>query len=42
MMNALLAATLCSIVLMSAPVARAIYVEARKDGQKKMRRRHMS
>jgi len=39
MMNALIAATLCSVILASAPVAARAYVYARrKDG--KARRRH--
>ncbi len=39
MMNALLAAALCSIVLTCAPAAKAIYVYARRD-KKYSRRRY--
>ncbi|GDX38062.1 hypothetical protein LBMAG20_02770 [Methylocystaceae bacterium] len=39
MMTALIAATLCSVVLMSAPVAKRSYVYARKkDASKRPRR----
>jgi hypothetical protein len=39
MMNALLAAALCSIVLTCAPAAKAVYIYARRD-PKSRRRRH--
>jgi hypothetical protein len=40
MMNALLAATLCSIVLGGAPAAAYLYVYARKDDRRARRRRY--
>jgi hypothetical protein len=40
MMNALFAATLCSIVLGSVPVAAAVYVMAQRNGVRGKRRRY--
>ena len=40
MMNALIAATLCSIVLGSVPVAAAVYVIAQRNGERSNRRRY--
>jgi hypothetical protein len=42
MMNALIAATLCSVVLASAPIAAAAYVYARRNDGKGSRRRYRS
>ena len=42
MMNALIAATLCSIVLASAPVAAHAYVYARKKDSRARRRRYLT
>lgn len=39
MMNAVFAATLCSIVLGSVPVAAAAFVLAQRNGEKRRRRR---
>jgi hypothetical protein len=39
MMNALIAATLCSIVLSCAPVMKAAYVRVRRDDRGVRRRR---
>jgi hypothetical protein len=40
MMNALIAATLCSVVLASAPAAARAYVYARKKDARAQRRRY--
>jgi hypothetical protein len=39
MMNALIAATLCSVILASAPVALRAYVYARRKDDRRYRRR---
>jgi len=39
MMNALIAATLCSIVLSCAPAMKAVYVRVRRDDREYRRRR---
>ena len=38
MMNALIAATLCSIVLSCAPAVKAVYVRVRRDDRVRRRR----
>jgi hypothetical protein len=40
MMNALFAATLCSVILGSVPAAAAVYVLARRNGERARRRRY--